>query len=247
MSARWLRLDTTWSSSEWLAELSPASRLVWVELLCYTKAHGYNGRVRSVSHSVFALRHVTGVTRNDVTELIEAAKADEALIEDGDEWVLTGWPERNGDPTASERQKRYRKSKSRLSPLRESRVTDRYVTPVTPTETETTTGTETKTTTTRTNAHASGDFNELYQSHPSGPLVIAEQEYHRALPDCDHETMLRRWPEYAKRQKAAGLNVPHLANWLKRGGWADSSLDEEQSNGIDWGSSAPDPFSEEEA
>ena len=80
----------------------------------------------------------------------------------------------------------------------------------------------------RLHAVGGGDFNALYQSHPSGPLITAESAYHAALKSgADHETLLRRWPEYARRQKANGLNVPHLANWLRRGGWADSSLDEE--------------------
>ena len=139
MSSRWIRLDTTWDQSEWMEDLTPAQRLVWVGLLCYCKAHGHDGQVRRLAPGIFASRYVTGVTRNDVTVLEEAAITGGALaIQDG-EWVITGWMRYQGDPSASDRMKRYRASQSRLSPLRNERernVTERRVTP-TETETET--------------------------------------------------------------------------------------------------------------
>lgn len=137
---RWFRLDTTWSQSEWVAALEPEARLCWVELLGYVKAHGFGGRAKKLATSVAARNW--GVTRNAVTAMLTAANADDALRIEGDDWVIPGWPEYQGDPTAAERNQRYRQSKSRLSPLRRSRVTDVTRRSVTPTETETKTETE---------------------------------------------------------------------------------------------------------
>lgn len=73
------------------------------------------------------------------------------------------------------------------------------------------------------------DFNALYQSRPSGPLMTAERAYYQALEaGATHEVLTARWPEYCRRQEKNGLNVPHLANWLRSGGWADSTLDEDE-------------------
>lgn len=139
---RWFRLDTTWSQSEWVAGLEPAARLCWVEMLGYVKAHGFNGRAKKLATNVAARNW--GVTRNAVTAMLEAAESDDALRVEGDDWVIANWPEYQGDPTAAERNKRYRQSKSRLSPLRRSRVSDVALRSVTPTETETETETETR-------------------------------------------------------------------------------------------------------
>lgn len=113
MKGRWIRLDTTWSNSGWLAELSPESRLVWIELLCYCKAHGIAGRVKAVSPDVFARNR--NVTRDAVTVTLEAAKADGALEAHDGEWVLTGWQDYQTDADAAERQRRYRQRKKQLS------------------------------------------------------------------------------------------------------------------------------------
>ena len=73
------------------------------------------------------------------------------------------------------------------------------------------------------------DFNALYQSRPSGPLMTAEGAYYQAIEaGATHEVLMARWPEYCRRQEKNGLNVPHLANWLRSGGWADSTLDEDE-------------------
>jgi hypothetical protein len=137
MSSRWIRLDTTWSQSEWLAELSPECRLVWVELLCYCKAHGTDGNVKA-SH--VALQRVTGVTRNAVDELVTRAISHGALTAEGGFWHITGWKTYQGDPGASRRMRRYRQRQQEDT----SNVTERDVTgvtrnerSVTPTETET--------------------------------------------------------------------------------------------------------------
>ena len=82
------------------------------------------------------------------------------------------------------------------------------------------------------NAHArdrvAEDFHELYQIGHSGPLLTAETAYYQTReehPGATADIIARRWAAYIARQKSAGLNVPHLGNWLRRGGWADESLD----------------------
>jgi hypothetical protein len=133
VSGRWFRLNTTWSQSEWLAELPPASRLAWVELLSYVKAHGFDGKVRSVSPVVFG--RMVGIEPADIKRLLAAADADGALIIDGDDWTLTGWQAHQGDPTAKHRMRRYREKQNTedVTPVTRN---DRSVTP-TETETET--------------------------------------------------------------------------------------------------------------
>ena len=141
MPGRWIRLDTTWSRSEWLLGLEPIARLAWVELLCYVKAHGSSGAVKRLSTTVAA--QTWCVTRNAVTKMEDAAKKDGALVVDGEEWVVTGWAERQMDPTAAERMRRYRQRQQELKESGEREITraengvTRNVTAVTPTETET--------------------------------------------------------------------------------------------------------------
>jgi hypothetical protein len=152
-SGRWFRVNTTWSQSEWLAVLSPAARLTWIELLAYVKAHGYDGRVRAPSALIFA--RTVGIPVEDVRELLDAAQADDALrIEDG-HWILTGWEEHQGDATVKERVRRHREKRKAQAAAGVTGVTDdtdvtdvtRYERNVTPTKTKTSTKTEEQITT----------------------------------------------------------------------------------------------------
>jgi hypothetical protein len=132
---RWFRVNTTWSQSEWLAVLVPAARLAWIEVLSHVKAHGFDGRVRAVAPAVFG--RMVGIDAADVRTLLDAAQADGALEVDDGHWIITGWPEHQGDPTGKDRVRRFRDRMKR----NDTDVTryDRYVTH---TETETETETE---------------------------------------------------------------------------------------------------------
>lgn len=96
---RWFRVNTTWSQSEWLAVLPPAQRLAWIELLGHVKAHGFDGRVRSVSPAVFG--RMVGIDAADIEGLIEAAATDGALEITEGAWVITGWRKKQGPPRPS--------------------------------------------------------------------------------------------------------------------------------------------------
>lgn len=135
-TGRWFRLNTTWSQSEWVAEMGPAARLAWIELLGYVKAHGFDGRCRAVSPVVFG--RMFGIPTKDVRAMLEAAHVDGALDTDGDDWLITGWKKHQGDPTAAKRMRRYREKQG------DGTVTDvtRNDRNVTPTETETKTKTD---------------------------------------------------------------------------------------------------------
>jgi len=111
--SRWIRLDTTWSSSTWLSNLNAPARLCWVELLCYVKAHGVAGRAKALPTNRAAA--LWGVTRNIVTEMLTAAMADSAVEEVAGEWVITGWGSFQRDNTAAERMARYRQRQQGLS------------------------------------------------------------------------------------------------------------------------------------
>lgn len=105
---RYVKLNANWMDSEWLIVLSAEARLAWVQLLCYVKAYGIGGRVKSKSPAVFAKQNFLG--EESVEQMLRAAKADSALeIEEG-EWVLTGWSQHQGDATNADRQKRYREN-----------------------------------------------------------------------------------------------------------------------------------------
>lgn len=69
-------------------------------------------------------------------------------------------------------------------------------------------------------------FDELWRTNPSGPRKPAREAYLKAVEGGGPpEDIARRWAAYVSGQKSSGLNVGHLANWLAREGWADSSLD----------------------
>lgn len=154
MTSRWIRLDTTWDSSKWIAALPAPSQLAWIKLLCYMKAHGDSRSVKSLSVEV-ASRQWT-VTKTAVSRMLEAAISDKALVLDGDEWVVTGWY-RQTDTTQADRAKRYRERQKGLKdPSRDDSAVTRDVTPVTHTETET----ETETTT------LSDDFGDFWSTYP---------------------------------------------------------------------------------
>lgn len=144
MTSRWIRLDTTWSQSEWVSALEPEARLAWIELLCHVKAHGYAGSVKRLTPAVAARLWSLRVTA--VTVMEQAAIADEALVVDADEWVVTGWSTRQTDPKAAERMRRYRERQQALteeSPTADVTRNTRNVTGGLPTETKTGTKTET--------------------------------------------------------------------------------------------------------
>ena len=137
-TSRWIRLDTTWDHSEWVAAMDPEAQLAWVKLLCHVKAHGYAGSVKRLTPAVAA--RVWGLRVTSVTEMEAAAIEDEALVIEDDEWIITSWSERQSDPTAAERMRRYRERQQEDTPEPppdDVTRNERNVTGVTPTETET--------------------------------------------------------------------------------------------------------------
>ena len=114
---RWIRLDVSWEDSEWLDALDGTAAGCWPRMLCLVKRDGVRGRVKRPAFSVLARRWRVPVEA--IAALEDAAIADRALaIEDGD-WVVLNWPEYNDyDKTGADRQRRYRETKHRLSPLR---------------------------------------------------------------------------------------------------------------------------------
>jgi hypothetical protein len=103
---RFIRLDTMWSASEWLAVLAAEARLVWVELLCYVKGHGRDGRVKAL-HPLVASR-MWFVGEESVRQLLIAAEQHGALSTNGQDWIIAKWEQYQGDPTAAERQARFK-------------------------------------------------------------------------------------------------------------------------------------------
>lgn len=117
---RWIRIDVGWSDSEWLADLSPAGRLAWVELLTYVKSEGLAGVAKRLAPTVFARKYAIPV--GDVVAMLEAAIGDGAVMLDDESWIITGWPDyQETDPRAADRQKKFRAERSRLSTTKQNR------------------------------------------------------------------------------------------------------------------------------
>jgi hypothetical protein len=86
---RWLRINVSWSDSEWLFDQPPGIRLAWIEMLCYTKQNGMSGRVKSMSPTVASSKW--RISKDDIVTLQTVAQRDGALqIEDGD-WIIANW------------------------------------------------------------------------------------------------------------------------------------------------------------
>ena len=114
MAVRWIRLDVTWSQSEWLENLPPASQLAWVKLLCYVKSSGVAGSVKKPSNAYFA--RIWGLSKSSVEVMLSAASHDGAVVFDGADIVITGWGVRQMDPQAAVRMKAYRERLKGESP-----------------------------------------------------------------------------------------------------------------------------------
>lgn len=111
---RWIRLDADWDTSDWLIDLQPGGRLAWIELMCYVKRSGKEGRVKAMTPR--AASRLWRIAEDDVIEMLEDATEDGALALDDGDWVLANWRKyQEVDATTKERSRRYRESKSRLS------------------------------------------------------------------------------------------------------------------------------------
>lgn len=102
----WIRLETSWALSEWLAPLSSEARLCWVMLLCHVKAQGQHGTCRALSPLVAARHWFVG--EESVRQMLMAAEAHGALVVSEGVWTISKWRDYQGDPTAAERQRRRR-------------------------------------------------------------------------------------------------------------------------------------------
>lgn len=115
---KWLRLDISWSTSDWLCVLSAEARLAWVELLCYVKAYGTAGRARAKSPEAFARMIYVG--EESIRQLLKAAEMHGALsVVEGD-WIIVKWREYQCDENNANRQARFRENQKSRSDAPES-------------------------------------------------------------------------------------------------------------------------------
>ena len=155
MTSRWIRLDTTWSYSKWMADLHFGSRLAWVELLCYTKSHGVGGRVKAlpvpVAETMWRIYNddspLVGAPTdyrepNLIPDMLSAAIEDGALQIDGPYWIVSNWAKYQRD-VSTDRVREHRERKETHETV--SNEVERKET-----ATETETGTETGTKNTHT-------------------------------------------------------------------------------------------------
>jgi hypothetical protein len=88
-ASRWIRLDTTWSQSEWVAALDPEARLAWVELLCHVATNGSGGRCERPDIEEWGPR--VGVDCESVREMEAAALEAKALAVARGCWRVASW------------------------------------------------------------------------------------------------------------------------------------------------------------
>jgi hypothetical protein len=110
---KWIRLNTDYADSQWMAGLHPDVRRLWPDLLCYVKASGTAGRVKVVPYARIA-------QKIDTTEAKARTLFEAALVpgEDGEpaievingHWVFLNWSKWQ-DPMLqnAERQRDYRR------------------------------------------------------------------------------------------------------------------------------------------
>ena len=116
--SRWFRLNVDWDDTEWVYLLSPQAQLAWIKLLCLVKRDGRNGAVKALSEAVACSKwRITA--DNAVSEMLAAAKAQGALIEEDARWRIARWDlYQTVDATRNERQSRFRNA------IREKAVTE---------------------------------------------------------------------------------------------------------------------------
>ena len=132
---RWIRLDLSWSHSQWLSVMSAESRLAWVELLCYIKGFGTAGRARSMAPARFA--HMIYVGEEAVRQMLNAAEAHGALkVVEGD-WLIVKWMQYQGDEGNAARQARFRDNQKERGSNGSNALRNEVTTTLTETLTET--------------------------------------------------------------------------------------------------------------
>lgn len=227
---RWIRLDVGWDRSDWLAELSPGSRLAWVLLLGYVKAFGVAGAAKAMT-SRGAARD-WNLPEADFLAMIEAAIAHGAVVKPNEEtWEITGW-DRYQQDGAAERQRRHRADRSRLSPLRD--VTPRHgaLRSQALRSDETLTLTETDTSTPmsavrgkkrKTRPAYTPDFLRLWSIHGRGPKPEAFEAFRVATFDgsVTTEQLEGALFRYVREKVRPDFQGVHLFRWLRDERWEE--------------------------
>lgn len=218
---RFIRLDTMWDASRWLAPLSSECRLCWVLLLCYVKAHGRDGRAKALDPARAARMWYVG--EESVRQLFLAAESHGAVHVEGSDWVVDKWSEYQGDSTANERMKRYRERKSESESVvvtavtrnarnvtrerdreRDREETDKYP-PLPP----------------------KGDFDAFWSEYPrrkgSNPKQPARVSYERSLRTATHEEIMRGLAAYKQSDpgERGAEFIAQAATWLNQRRWED--------------------------
>lgn len=115
MSRRWIRLDVEWDESGWIDALSGEAAGCWPRLLCWVKLRGKGGTCRMPDIGALARRW--RVKRQAVVEMIEAAKADGALVAEDGQLTVAKWATyQEPDSTTTQRKRKQREREvSRVS------------------------------------------------------------------------------------------------------------------------------------
>ena len=104
---RWIRLEVAWDDSDWVSDLEPAAQLAWIKLLCWTKAKGVDGSVKVMAPRNAAKKW--DVPPQAVSQMLEAAKDDGAIVEAEGRWYVANWRAyQPADATATERKRKQR-------------------------------------------------------------------------------------------------------------------------------------------
>lgn len=202
---RWIRLDVDWEDSPWLDALDGIAAGYWPRILCLMKRSGVGGAMRSPDLGVLARRWRVPIEA--LAALVAAAEADGALVATETGWAIPKWDDyQKPDLTAADRMKRYRKDKSRLSPLRRNTVTDRNVTPG---DDVTRRVTETLTETSTTTSSVEVEFSKAWTVYPKrfggNPRKLALEAFTaRVKEGIEPQDLIEATERYRKHIESTG-------------------------------------------
>ena len=111
---RWIRVNTDWDDSTWLADLPWDVRACWLVVLCHVKVNGIGGICKEPNVKRMAASKDVPVTA--LRAVIKAAVDHGALRTLEGRWEVVKWREyQKDDMTNAERQKRHRELKKEQS------------------------------------------------------------------------------------------------------------------------------------
>ena len=232
----WVRIDTDFFTNDEVCNLTLVTRYAVISVMCYIKAHGSKGRVKSTPTQIS--RSVDIPAKN----IKEALATSFFQVEDKEIQVLN-WHKFQQDPTNAERQSRHRNRVTEVTeitqdPLRNGSNadtdtdTDNINTPYSPPQGDESKGASVK-------DQLAERFDRFWQTYPRKiGKGAARRTWAKIKPP---EELTSRIIAAVQEQKQSpdwikdnGQYIPHPATWLNQERWDDEvPRDEVSRDGLD--------------